>query len=718
MASKSFDEELFESIALTTALEDTLTIAESRPWKSKDARAIPANPMEADIVNSPESFSSLRIGDDYKSESDASSDFDPRPIHSKLLSPYAWSIVLGELCVMIFVFGFIIVTSLRQISLPPRIAEWAIQSPKMMAFCITAISTSLSVLCSFGFSKAVLLYTTAALTWSPTSLFELSAVIDVSRASFVFRKSHLLISLMTLVSFILLKSMTASFVTLLTPTPILVRHRISGQQINLSRAEFGKMLHDDIGWDTTERLKVRTLFGYTAVSSGMSAASSHIGYPSLFKFNGAAYSVPTGGILAVGPMGAGTHDSRNFGRLGGDEVGGEMKKLYQVYGTKDEVPFSSSTTYTTHQMGLRGGVSCKAIGSSGIESSRARIQLKLFKHWRSPSPRHQRFSDWVWSGACPNGDPIELPTTTSRYIPGLRNKTVEIMGQAVAEVCFDQDLNGTESPGNHVLILAGSGNRYEFLRPTVCEIRPTIGIYEVNYNSSSVMINQETFFPTHNMTNDTQILSKYLAMLTSSMVSSSQTLWANTFGDDIYSLYSDARDRVEEDELNTILDHYFNGVVEFGTTSFRAHFSTVRKLADQSLPNNISSEYNGTWIISTMGWDAKSRLLGPTFLSMVPIILVSFFSISAVLIGSYKRLISLPLHLNEPIQFDPNDMTQIIRVACAGNLSDRFSQVSVLNQVGKRCCSSSSTEKDYDKVCVQLNYDDDGLGKLIWVEPQ
>ncbi|EGG10818.1 uncharacterized protein MELLADRAFT_93404 [Melampsora larici-populina 98AG31] len=393
---------------------------------------------------------------------------------------------------------------------------------------------------SFGIMLiAVLLYTTATLTWSPTSLFELSATIDISRASFVFQKSHLTISIMTVASAILLKSMTAGFVTLLTPTPIMLRHHMSGQQIDLSSAEFGKLLHKEIGWDDEA-----------------SAASSHIGYPGVFKFNGAAYSVPTG-ILAVGPMGSVNHDPRNNGHLVGDDTGGEMKKLYHVDGIADDTVFSSSINYTTFQMGLRGGVSCKAIGSSGLASSRARIQLKLVKHWEAPLPLDQSFSNWVWSGACPNGTQIDVPMTTSRYIPGLRNKTAEIMGQAVAHVCFDQDLTGAKSTGNHVcssvLILAGNRSQYDFLRPTVCEIRPTIGTYQVFYNYPSVTINQTSFKPTHKMSEDTRLLSKYLAMLTKAMVSSSQTMWANAFSDDIYSVYHDAGAWVEEDKLDTIL---------------------------------------------------------------------------------------------------------------------------------------------------------------------
>ncbi|EGG08396.1 uncharacterized protein MELLADRAFT_84888 [Melampsora larici-populina 98AG31] len=605
---------------------------------------------------------------------------------------------------------------------------------------------------SFGIMLiAVLLYTTATLTWSPTSLFELSAVIDVSRASFVFRKSHLRISIMTVASTIVLKLMTSSFVTLLTPTPMMLSHHVSGQQIDLSTAEFGKMLHDEIGWDDEEgpNPKVRTLSGYITVSSGMSAAFTHIGYPRDFTLNRATYSIPTGGILAAGPMRSVNHDLRKDGHLVGDDTAVEMKKLYCVDGIADDTVFSTSINYTTYQMGLRGGVSCKAIGSSGLASSCASIQLNLFKHWKSPLPRNQSFSDWVWSGACPNGTQIDVPTTTSRYIPGLRNKTTEIMGQAFAHVCFDQDLTGAKSTGNHVcssvLILAGNGSYYGFLRPTVCEIQPTIGTYQVLYNYSSVTINQTSFNATHKMSENTQVLSKYLAMLTKAIVSSSQTMWANTFADDISSVSDNAPEGPEEDKLDTILDDYFNGVIEFATTVshipskmawrdvflkalksknnilivnvpqkfFRAHFSTDNRAPDRNhLPNNISREFNGTWIISTMGWDAKSRIFGPTFLSMVPIILVPFFLICAVLVGSYKRLISLPLHLNEPIQFDPNDMTQIIRVACAGNLSEKFSQMSV-NQVGKSC-----TEKDYDKVCVQLNYDDDAHGKLIWMEPQ
>ncbi|EGG08387.1 uncharacterized protein MELLADRAFT_84899 [Melampsora larici-populina 98AG31] len=592
---------------------------------------------------------------------------------------------------------------------------------------------------SFGImSIAVLFYMTATLTRSPTSLFELSAVIDVSRASFVFRKSHLTILIMTVASMIVLKSMTASFVTLLTPSPIMISQRMSGQQIDLSAAEFGKMLHDEIRGDEEEPTQsnvrlMRNLFGYitisSTISSGMSAAGSIIGHPGVFVFNGAAYTVPTGGILAVGPMSEVNHDPRNKGHLVGDDIGGQNKKLYHVDGIANDTLFSSSINYTAYQMGLRGGVSCKAIGSSGLASSRARIQLKLVKHWNSPSPRNESFSDWVWSGACPNGTQIDVPTTTSRYIPGLRNKTVAIMGQAVARVCFDQDSTGAKSTGNHVLILAGNGSQYEFLRPTVCEIRPTIGTYQVLYNYPSVTINQTSFIPTHMMSDDTRFLSKYLAMLTKVMVSSSQTMWGNTFGDDINSVYDNAADWLEEDKLDTILDHYFNGVIEFGTTAlksknnilianvpqkfFRAHFSTVNNKPDQpDLPNDILKAFNGTCIISTMGWDAKSRIFGPTFLSMVPIILVPFLSICAVLVGSYKRFKSLPRHLNEPIQFNPDDMTQLIRAACAGNLSEKFSQMSV-SQAGQSC-----TEKDYDKVHVQLNCDDDGQGKLVWMEPQ
>ncbi|EGG08382.1 uncharacterized protein MELLADRAFT_84902 [Melampsora larici-populina 98AG31] len=460
MDSESFHKDSFSSIARTTALEDTFTAIELQPWKGTDARNIHLpNSMEADVGHNPRRFSPLNTDDDEKSESDASPDPDPRYIRSKFLSPYAWSIVLGELCVILFVTGFIIVTNLCQVPLPPSVAQWAKDSPNMKAFCVTAISTSLSVLCSFnvaaflcsGFSNAVLLYTTATLTRSPTSLFELSAVIDVSRASFVFRKSHLTISIMTVASTIVLKSMTASFATLLTPSPIMLRQGMSGQEIDLSKAEFGKMLHKEIGWDDEERTQPQgsAVFGYIAGYGSMPAAPSHTRYPSMFTFNGATYSIPTGGILAVGPMHSVIHNPRKDGHLVGDDTAVEMKKYYHVDGIADDTVFSTSINYTTHQIGLRGGVSCKAIGSSGLASSCARIQLKLVKHWKSPSPRNQSFSDWVLSGACPNGTQIDVPMTTFRYIPGLRNKTVEIMGQAGAHVCFDQDLTGAKSTGNH-----------------------------------------------------------------------------------------------------------------------------------------------------------------------------------------------------------------------------------------------------------------------------
>ncbi|EGG00522.1 uncharacterized protein MELLADRAFT_93191 [Melampsora larici-populina 98AG31] len=229
----------------------------------------------------------------------------------------------------------------------------------------------------------------------------------------------------------------------------MLRQHISGQQIDLSKAEFGKMLHEDIGWDDEERAKpeVRTLFRSTMVSGGLSAA--YLGHPSVLKFKGTTYSVPTGGILAVGPLHSVIHDPNSTRYPPRMAFGGQMKKLYHVDGIANDTLLSSSINYTTTQMGLYGGVSCKAIGSSGLASSQARIQLKLVKDWKSPLPHNQSFSDWVWSGACPNGTHIDVPMTTSRYIPGLRNKTAEIMGQAVAHVCFDQDLTGAKSTGNH-----------------------------------------------------------------------------------------------------------------------------------------------------------------------------------------------------------------------------------------------------------------------------
>ncbi|EGG11540.1 uncharacterized protein MELLADRAFT_91119 [Melampsora larici-populina 98AG31] len=515
----------------------------------------------------------------------------------------------------------------------------------------------------------------------------------------------------------------------------MLSYHMSGQEIDLSAAEFGNMLRKEIGWDDGERSKPkgRILFGYIAVYSGMSAASSHIGYPSVFMYNGATYLIPTGGILAVGPMRSVNHDPRNDGHLVIKDVGCQMKKLYHVDGVADDTVFSTSINYTTLQMGLRGGVSCKAIGSSGLASSRARIQVNLVKHWNSPLPHNQSFSDWVWSGACPNGTQIDVPMTTSHYLPGLRNKTVEIMGQVVAHVCFDQDLTGAKSTGNH----AGNGSEYNFLRPTVCEIQPTIGTYQVLYNYPSVTINHTSFKPARKMSEDTRFLSMYLAMLAKAMVSTTQSMWANTFGDDISTVYN-ATEGLEEDKLDAILVCFLSKKMVdvdkiclmgffFGTADFfpsprsgpllqwccRIWDNIEHIEPDQNhLPSNISCNFNGTWMISTMGWDAKSRIFAPIFLSMVPIILVSFFSICAVLFGSYKRFISLPLHSNEPIQFDPNDMTQIIRVACAGNLSEKFSQMSD-DQVGKSC-----TAKDYDKIHVQLNYDDDVHGKLIWIEPQ
>lgn len=51
-----------------------------------------------------------------------------------------------------------------------------------------------------------------------------------------------------------------SFVTLLTPTPISLSYPMSGQQIDLSTAEFGKMLHEEIGWDDEGKFFLSNVF--------------------------------------------------------------------------------------------------------------------------------------------------------------------------------------------------------------------------------------------------------------------------------------------------------------------------------------------------------------------------------------------------------------------------------------------------------------------------
>lgn len=590
----------------------------------------------------------------------------PSSLHPRLY--WWWAVVLGQITLVGFPIGFYSTISYHQISLPDHISLFARKSPGTITFIVTLISSAFSGLSSFLFSHAVVNFLAHRLA-RPTPLFELATGIEISKGQFIFRRKYPTWTILTLLVGLLLKTLTASFATLITPTAIVVSTPLEGVEIDIGTESFVKLLNNSDTYKnmiSSLRSNNPTSFSSILVSAGMAAAYARLGFTRLLEFDHAMFNSSTGGILPVSAFDAEIGPTTNSveQNLIGIPVSENKPLRYKLKGQN----FSSSdmiqaSNHTVIQQGFTAVVDCMIRDNTSLNATPQFSPVLLSDSTR---PLNYSLTKWSFNASCPNGDRLDLEDVVTAVSTNSGSG-----GLVMAALCQDQTVNGIASPGNHLLSLIGTGEGYNYLKPRACSIRPVITNLNVKYETN---INFESLVEVLPLPENSRDLSMMVLKLIVNSVRGSQNIYTNTFGDGLKSIYGTLDEKImetenrsvwkiDDDRLNEIIESYFRGQLEFIGSYLRVSFSGGNVFEEDVIPEDMSKPIEGNWQSITIGWDRISHRSAIVTLS--PILLVGILSISLMIKSRGKVQNRFPL----------DDLICLIEAAGSGDLVNGFKRL-------------------------------------------
>ncbi|KAH9815869.1 hypothetical protein DFH28DRAFT_1163408 [Melampsora americana] len=566
-----------------------------------------------------------------------------------------WVVVLGQIFIVGVPIGFYGITSHHQISLPDQISIFAKRSPGTITFIVTLISNSFSTLSSFLFSHAVINFSAHRLA-RPTSLFGLATGIQISKGQFIFRRKYPSWTILTLLLGLLLKTLTASFATLITPTSIVVSTPLESVEIDLGTESFVTLLNNSDTYKnmiSSLRSNNPTSFSSILVSAGMAAAYARLGFIRLLEFDNAMFNSSTGGILPL-PFDAEIGPTTNSveQNLIGVPVSASKPIRYTIPGqnlsSSDSI---QSSNHTLIQQGFTALVDCMIRDNTSLNATSQSSPVLVSD---STGSLNYSLTKWSFNASCPNGDRlgelsfdqkrIELmtPLDLEDVVTAVSTNSVS-GGLVMVALCHDQNFNGIESPGNHC-------EGYNYLKPRVCSIRPVL-----------TNLNEVLPIPQHSKDLSTMVL-----RLIVNSVRGSQNIYTNTFGDGLKSIYGTIDERIMKNEnqdawkiddemLNEIIESYFRGQLEFIGSYLRVSFSAKGVFEEDIIPVHMSRYITGVWTSITIGWDMSHR---SALVTLSPILLVGILSILLMIKSRGKVQNRFPL----------DDLICLIEAAGSGDL--------------------------------------------------
>ncbi|CAH7685495.1 hypothetical protein BY996DRAFT_4575127, partial [Phakopsora pachyrhizi] len=549
------------------------------------------------------------------------------------ISDSTWSkivIICQSVLVSIsLIFYFLI--SFHQISFSKSFSVSLQKSPRRMAFIITIVSTTLSAFSSFLFSRAIINWLSVRIK-NPTPLYYLSGIIELSRGKWMLRASYLPLSFFTILVGILLKTLTASWATLLTPTRISVTTPVEGNEIDLGSLEFNELLNRTNVYPNmiaALRSNNPTAFGSLLASSGIASAYSSLGIPRFLEFDNALFDSSTGGVLPIGAMDIDI--GANSGSIQQNLIGGPLtttrtttpqnqsrNSISQISNLSTEDSISGN--HTIRQQGFTANVNCDY--NENLSNFLVAIPQTISFPTSNQTNFNTSLTKWSFDAHCPNGDKISANDVITAIAAGAHGG-----GLVSVTVCHDQDIKGVKSAGNH-------REGYGYLRKTVCTIAPRLTILEIEYTES---IKLSKVLGSTSSPQSSQTLTNQFLSIIQAGISGSQDIYTNTFGDGIRSIYStfeseqNLNDRLTPNQtlLNQIMEKYFQGQAEFVASYLKSSLSgspDIRK-------GSMTKLYGGEWYPTRMGWDQGTSLSQHSFatstIALVPIIIIGMISIIA-----------------------------------------------------------------------------------------
>ncbi|KAG1808043.1 uncharacterized protein BJ212DRAFT_718141 [Suillus subaureus] len=475
--------------------------------------------------------------------------------------------------------------------------------------------------------------------WKPISLIHLSTGVALAQGSHILKHRYIGLTILTLFIFGMLKLLTAGWTTLLTPTYFMWPVQLNGSELDITGSAFAALLRQEFLANGLTDIQDNAfeILDVGAMLSGVAAAGFTFGLPGTFNFNGAKYNISTKGIVPTiedysGSDGVPGANGTRLGFSGGNvtvntgAVPGSHLSMY--------IPQGFNRNYSMWQQGLTADVSCRAIDSSQTQYIwDTNNSYVIYANAAASDNSITGLRLWNISANCGTNT-----LTTYQYVTMVdANGNASSSGSGfLPSVVCPEPMNVNQTYTNFTIFTQGF-YKYWFLKASVCDVVPLLTTVRADYSNeeiSSQIISSTPFQPENG-----ELLS-FIASVARFQSINSQGLTSSTIGDTLYSVYSSTTTGSINNNLNDTLvylelEDYWRGVVEFSATFIRSAFMATGSFPNNEIPNNLSSQVNGTMFISTIGW-ARWAKTSPTYLlATLPLTIITILTLTC---ASYSIL--------------------------------------------------------------------------------
>ncbi|KNZ57649.1 hypothetical protein VP01_2108g1 [Puccinia sorghi] len=669
----------------TTQTTDNMKPAIPNELPSDEPLISPASFLEKDVLPA------CTTQSDEEASREQRSHLPPdKPSKYKLSQVSSWAciIVIGQLVIMAISLTFFILIHFSHTPMTQGVAEWGKASPRALSFCVTIVATMLSSLTTLFFSKGLILYLTSHSN-RPVPLINFLTVSGLSRGAPIVSRHHFSWTLLSLLVLVLVNSLTASFITIISPTSLIIDVPLRGTEFNLFNAQFADMITNSSRGNslpllnsTQKRInnQVAAIMNSLSVSSAYTSASRQIGYPGVISYLGISFNSTTGGIVPAVPK-----NGEFMGANSGVAFNLDFRNLQPTFEFLDS-NFKPSkkfpSNFTAIQQGYSADVECRELPATGTPQD-AGLTVQQESNLTIPD-QTRNTSLWRYFVQCPSQElcfPLGSPLPVKNHSTLLASRGSMI----VSDTCYDTTFDGQHVPGTQLLILGGYGPMYQIIKPRACQFTPYTTLSEVKYSN---MVNITRIISKEPTTPATAAISAMMYLSVISALTSYAVDTRNKFGDDIASLYAISSDLDTYDGplLNGILEAYFRGSIETRATvthqnatdsrrSSRDTFpcrSTMLTLWNhagtlEELPQDWKRTFDGVWSYETLGWHEDKGRVQSSIIGIIPILLITTTTIFMVLF-SWLSLRGTRHLRHEP--FDPNNLVTLLKAGRDGAVVD------------------------------------------------
>ncbi|KAF9235412.1 hypothetical protein BU15DRAFT_77996 [Melanogaster broomeanus] len=617
-------------------------------------------------------------------------------------------IVVAQLCIFIFACSWLGEEITREcISFNSFLTEMINAEPRISTTVVTLMATALSLASGALLGHSVK-EATRHMLWKPRTMIEVSAGVALVEGSFWFKRKHIWLSLAVLFVYGVLQLLVTGWTTLLAPTVVSCRSRLDGIELNITSPEFSQSLAIQLGTFASNIMRddAFPLLDVGGSVSGISAAGISFGMPGIINFNQAKYNLSTRGILPVIQSFAGATappSSSNGTRLqfsGGATIvnntisAGPQGSMSNWFGIQ--------TNYTVDQQGITADINCQAADNNTLNLNLNLTNSNTTISVNSPgSPSASTLVVWNSTAYCNTSSIAYQQYYTST---NASSQPADSSGPGfLPTVVCPGHINGSDVYSRFVIATQGF-DKYAFLPSTVCEVIPIVTTTRVNYINGGTIDPAEIISSQEFASSDTDLLF-YLASVVNYHARNSQGLSNNFIGDTLYAVYSGRYNTPIGSNASQVyreLEDYWRGVIEFSATFLRAGYSTEGAFPGGGIPSDMTSSYNGTMSVLTVGWANR----GPIYIfSILPLGIVTLLTMMATVYS----LIKAAQDPDKQTSFDISNTFHLIMASAEGSTAGGLT--SALHGF-----DDAGLIKN-EKVRIRLVEPDEGHRKMFVAEP-